>query len=477
MLSIIFVISTLVFAGLFVLRTMQLKKLKNELYSQESQKEAFSFELDNKIDELNPLLFDPLTGLPNRNAFEQRFTQVMNWSKRFQMKFGVLFLDIDKLSTVNKLGYEVGDKLLRLFPARVQGCVRQIDTLARYAGDKFVLLLPQLSKPETVAYVAQRIQDNVIQPFKIDEHELLINTYMGIAIYPIDGTDVETLVKHAHNAMLQAKELGKNKYQFYSPEIQALGERELTLLNYFKNENIFKDMRIEYNPYIDVETNKVVYVEAIPKLSHPVLGLVTDAEFVRISDKCDRSWQITEYLIRTSFMQFKKWEMQGMKPDKLVISVLLKKIEKADLVPALITLLSEINIEPKQLILQINRENITANIESLENSLSLLDKSGIQVAIAVLVLGHFALQKISHISVNYLKIDAELIKLLMGHQENNFVIDRIIALASDSDSKITVIAEGVETAAEKLRLKELGCEVMSGKLFENLISETDKTMS
>jgi len=469
MLSLIFAISTIIFAGLFIIRTVQLKKLKEEQFNQESHKEVFSFEIENKINELDPTVFDPLTGLPNRIAFEQRFIQVMNWSKRFQMKFGILFLDINKLSVINnQLGYDIGDTLLRLFPARIQGCIRQIDTLARFAGDKFVLLLPQLSKPETAAYVAQRIQDNVIQPFKIEDRELLLNINMGIAIYPIDGTDVETLTKHAHSAMLQAREHGKNNYQFYSPEIQKLGERELKLINYFKNENIIKDIRIDYKPFLQSETNNIVFIEAVPRLIHPDLGLISDSEFTKISEKFDKSLEIIEYLLRTSFLQFKKWELQGIHPDKLLIGVPLNKIENSDFVSAITKLLNELQVEPSQLIFQINRDNGSANIETFEKSLTLLDSSGIQVAIAVLVLGHFALQKISHISISYLKIDGELIKLLMTHHDNNFVIDRIISLARDS--KITVIAEGIENVGEKLRLKELGCEIMSGTLFENRIS-------
>lgn len=460
----------MIFLTLFAIQTIKVNNLKKLISTTESQNETFTFELETKIDELDPKLIDTLTGLPNRTAFEERCLQIINFSQRFKMKFGIVFLDVEKMSLINEISYEEGNQFLKIFPSRLQKCVRQIDMVARYAGDKFIILLPQLSKPETAAYVAQRIQNNLMQPFKVNDKEILANVNMGISIYPIDGADIEILINHAHSAMLQAKE-GRDGYQFYSKNIQALGNREQTLLNYFKNENLLQDISIEYKPFYNVEKNSIIYVEATPKLVHPEFGLISDAEFAKISDKSGKHWKIIEYLIHTSFLQFKKWDMQGIKPEKLAIYVPMNKIEKTDLIPAIKKLLDEIKVEPNKLVLQFNRDNITTNIESLENSLAILDKSDILVTISILALGNFALQKNMHSSLRYLKIEEELIKSTMNRQNSKIVIDKIIALANES--KITVIADGIESEDEKIHLQKLGCEVMSGHLFHNPIFETN----
>lgn len=472
MLSIILACLTVLFFMLYLIKLQQVKILEKKLSDQNGQDEI-SIELENQADEQDPKSIDILTGLPNYLAFEKRFEKVLNYSKRFKMKFGVVVIDIE-MSKINKLGYDVGDKVLKIFPQRILGCVRQIDTLTRYTGDKFILLLPQISKPATIAFIAQRIQEDVMQPFKIDDHEISINLFMGITIFPIDGDSFETLINRACIAMSQAKENIKNKYQFYSAEIQAISNRESELLSYFNSDNIIKDLRIENSSFIEVNKNKVICVEAIPKLIHPEFGLISDAEFSRLLDKSGKFWQITEFLIRTSFLEFKKLEMKGESPEKLIINVPLTKIEKTDFISAIINLLNEIKINPNQLILQFDKESISINTNSLESSLSMLDKSGINVAISILALGKFSAHTTSHISLSYLKIEKELIDSLLSNKDSNSVVDRIITLANNSN--IAVIAEGIETEQQKNHLKELGCGIMNGKLFDDVTSEQEKTI-
>jgi diguanylate cyclase (GGDEF)-like protein len=224
----------------------------------------------------NNILHDTVTGLPGRHVFEDRLQQTINESKRYGFMFALLFLDIDEFKIINDvLGHEVGDVLLKEVGARLKVCIRQVDTICRYAGDEFVFILPQLAKGEAAAYVAQRLLDVISQPFIIEGNELFITSCIGICIYPADGDNAKTLVKKADATLHQAKTHGQNTYEFYHQEMQTLGRRELMLNSHLRNERVYQELAIYYQPILNIKTKTIIAMEALLRWQHGELGLIT----------------------------------------------------------------------------------------------------------------------------------------------------------------------------------------------------------
>ncbi|TAK75838.1 MAG: GGDEF domain-containing protein, partial [Gammaproteobacteria bacterium] len=251
--DLVFALTTLLFGALFVLRQIQYQKIKQynrkleeKLADLKDRNEKHSSELSKSNDDLAYQAHDHLTGLPGREAFDDRLAQALHQSKRYQVAMALLALNVDNYQEINRISYEVGDKVLSLLAQRLQFCVRQIDTLTRYAGNSFFILLPQITKPETAAYVAQRIQDNLIQAFQVDNHELFLTVSIGIAVYPGDGETPKELMQHAIAALMIAKTKGKNNYHFYREETHELGKKEIDISTYVRSDDFLNKLLINY---------------------------------------------------------------------------------------------------------------------------------------------------------------------------------------------------------------------------------------
>lgn len=433
------------------------------------QSDEFTLGLSKLTSEFSDqIALDPLTGLPGREAFEDRLQQTIYQSKRFGKSLALIVMNINQFHHINDAeGYDIGDKLLRAVSKRLQGIIRQIDTVTRYAGDTFVFLLPQLTLPETAVYVAQRILDNMVLPFKIEDREILLSANVGVAIYPLDGNDASILLQNANKALLQAKEYGKGKYQFYRQELHALGEKELSMHACLCGPDLFNKLSIQYQPHVNVNTKEVVCAQAVSVMTLPDHGVITFTEFFKIAENCKKIVEIGEWSLQAAVTQFKKWHLEGFKPKQLAISVTLSQISSPQFIYNASQLLQKHQIEPNQVIFEIIDGNIFGDMEFLEKAFSLLNQYGIQIAFSVLTMGHFAVQKITHLPVNYLKIDSKLIQDDEHRQKNEAIIHMLVTLAEDM--KIHIVAEGVNNEKQKQLLQALNCEVMQGDLFGGLL--------
>lgn len=446
----------------------QLKKKVSEvdhIKQRSPQSEEFSLgltKLNSEFPEHIPV--DSLTGLPGREAFEDRLLQALNQSKRFEKSFAIVLLDIHEFHIINEAqGYEIGDKLLRDVAIRLKAVVRQIDTMTRYAGDTFIFLLPQLAMPETAAYVAQRLLDSIVQPFEIDGQQLFITASIGVAIFPSDGPDVKTLLKNANDALHQAKVHGKGRYQFYQQELHALGERELKINAFLTSNDALHKLLIYYQPHVNIKKDEVVCIQAIPFIPLSEKGLIPFSEFSKIAENCGKILEIGEWVLRNSILQFQKWHSEGFTPECLAINVTLRQIENPQFIYKVSQILQKLHMNPKQIIFEVAGDNLFSKTSSLEKAFAMLDQIGIQVAISVFALGQFALQKITKLPINYLKVDAKLIHGNNKKQDSEIIVHMIVNLAKDM--RISIIADGVDNQKQKDLLEELGCEVMQGRLF------------
>jgi diguanylate cyclase (GGDEF)-like protein len=469
--TILLFVTSLVLGLLLFKRNQQYQLLKNRLDSMEQQFHQQIRHREDIVKELEQMnqqtsakqTVDPLTGLPNRQAFEDRLSQLINYSQRLQSKFAVMILDIDQFGVINnKLGYDLGDKLLAAIARRLQAEIRQIDTVAWLGSGKFLFLFPQLDKGETAAYVAQRIQDAIIHSFNIDGQELYIRASMGIAVYPADGENLESLLKNADKALSASKENGGNIYQFYHPSTNALGQREIAIKNILLSNNFLEKLSVDYQFYFHNKTKKVELIHAKAKLEHPDLGDVTYMEFSKIAENNNKSLQVSEWLLNQAIVRFQQSFENNVTPKHLLVTLTLKQIQHPHFPTIVAKALQEHVIGPNQLVFEINDQHNLLGFESIEKNITALSQLGVGIAVSVFGLGHFAIQKVTSIPINYLKIDGQLIKNLVANKENKFILNMMIANAIQSN--ISVIAEGVEDENQLSLLIGLGCEIMQGSL-------------
>lgn len=407
-------------------------------------------------------LYDKLTGLPNRCALEDRLSEMIKQSRRHGLLFGVLFLDIDGFSVINDaLGHTLGDELLKKIAVRLQGTLRQIDTVCRFEGDQFVLLLPQIAKAESCAYIAQRLVDEIAQPFEITDHPLFITASIGIAIFPLDSDERKTLLTLADNAMHHAKMRGINNYQFYQQGMQLLSQREIILNSSLRTASVYHDFSIIYQPQVNIKTKQIDCMEAFLRWQHPTLGLVAAHEFLHLAENSKKIIPIGEWVLQQACQQFKVWKTAHFHLKKIAINISLKQLEDPHFTYKLTHILQATGVKAEELILEISESTFhKANL--LDKCLHMLKQMGVNIAIDDFGTGSLSLQQFKYLSVDYLKIGSHFIQEITK-TETKAIIRAIVTLANTLHQ--IIIVKEVETLQQKKILEQLGCYIMQGHLF------------
>ena len=306
-----------------------------------------------------------------------------------------------------------------------------------------------------------------MQSFKIEGYELAVTVSIGIAVYPVDGADPIELIENAATAMRQAKTQGQNKYKFCQSDLQHLGQRELNLVHLIRSPDLFNNLHVQYKPYFNAESNKVYYVQAIPHLRDTIVGMVPFSNFASIAENSGKMLEIYQWLLRQSLKQCQVWSKEGFKPQFVALPIALRQLENAHFIYTINEVMQEFKENNVSLVLDIYDDKLPQNPIFIENLFNTLNDAGIRVAVGVIALGHFAMQKINKIPLNYLKIDAKLVESAASFKDKELILNKIIELAKDEN--ITVIAEGIDNENQKQRLQKLGCELMEGKVFGYLM--------
>jgi diguanylate cyclase (GGDEF)-like protein len=404
--------------------------------------------------------------LPTFKIFQDRLVQMLNQSERHQLVFAVMLLDIDDFNVMNNvLGFEAGDLLLQEIVQRLHSCIRKVDTMARVSNDSFILLLPQLTKAETAAYVAQRLLDAISQPFKILNHELFVTASIGITIYPSDGSETERLLKNADIALQQAKSRGHDVYQFYHEDLYIASHRELRLNSGLRSDSIYQEFTLYYQPILNVAKREIVSMEALLRWRHPELGLVAPQDFLRLAENNGRIVAIGEWVLRRACEQFKKWQSQGVKLQSISVNVSLRQLENTDFSYHVSQILHELAVEPASLILEISENVLLPKLALVEKTLHMLKHLGVQIAIDDFGTGYLSLQHLRRFPVACLKIDTSLVQDMFLNHESGTIVKTIVDLANSLQLAIT--AEGVENEKQHHQLQEYGCDIMQGYLFSH----------
>ena len=407
--------------------------------------------------------FDPLTGLPNRLLLKDRCVQALSLADRSGQSLALMFIDLDHFKNINdSLGHHVGDEVLLALAQRLTDNVREQDTVSRLGGDEFILLLPN-ADALGAARVAEKLLQAAMLPLHIGQHELTVTPSIGIAIYPKDGPDLDTLYKCADAAMYRAKEDGRNSYRFYTSELQAVSDRTLLIDNALRRALARDQLSLVYQPQIDLLTNQVIGAEALLRWDHPELGKISPAEFIPIAESSGLILSIGEWVIRTALAQLAQWIRKGMRPITMSVNLSSVQFRHAELPELVSRLLSDVGLHPERLELELTEGVAMRNPVSAIAVMDDLHRRGIRLSIDDFGTGYSSLSYLKRFKVYKLKIDQSFVRDITTDPDDKAIVGAVIGLAASMGMK--TIAEGVETEGQLDFLRSEGCDEVQGYHF------------
>jgi diguanylate cyclase (GGDEF)-like protein/PAS domain S-box-containing protein len=407
---------------------------------------------------------DFLTGLPNRMLLNERIGQAIALSPRRLSKVAVLFLDLDGFKHINdSLGHPVGDKLLKSIAERLMDCVRGSDTVSRQGGDEFVILLAELHSVENVAILARRILEAVAEAHSIDKHDLHITASIGVSVYPDDGRDAEALIKNADTAMYQAKENGRQSYQFFKPAMNVRAVERQSVEESLRRALKREEFRLQYQPKIDLKTGAITGAEALLRWIHPTRGLISPTRFIPVAEECGLILPIGAWVLREACAQARTWLDQGLNFTSVAVNVSAMEFRKDSFLRALFETLSETGLAPKYLELELTESVLMKHAESTAALLQTLRDGGVKVAIDDFGTGYSSLSYLRRFPVDALKIDQSFVRQISTVGDDTTIVTAVIGMARSL--KLRVVAEGVETLEELEFLRAQQCDEAQGFYF------------
>ena len=416
-------------------------------------------------------LYDALTELPNSKYFNKILRQSLIVAKHNQHQLAILFLDLDRFKNINDtLGHALGDQLLQDFSGRLKSCIRHGDMIARWGGDEFIILLPCLEESQEALQIAQRILDALEKPFSIAKHRLHVATSIGIAIYPDDAQDAQTLVKRADVALHQAKETGRNNFQVYSPIMDAQASELLELENALHRALKRQEFVLYYQPQIDINTSSVCGMEALLRWQHPEYGLVSPAKFIPLAEETGLIVPIGEWVLQTACAQNKAWQDLGLSPLQVAVNLSPRQLQDQNLLATINQVLRETSLDPQWLELEITESSLMQDVDMAIQLLDKIKAMGVHLSMDDFGTGYSSLSYLKKFPFNTLKIDQSFVRELTSSCQDLAIISAMIGLARGL--RLRVVAEGIETQEQLKLLRSLNCSVMQGYFFSKpLVTE------
>jgi len=413
--------------------------------------------------------YDILTNLPNRNLMYDRLNQAIRLAKRYRNTVAVMLLDIDRFKEVNDtLGHHIGDQLLVQAAARLIGCVRETDTVARMGGDEFLAILPEIGSASNAVHVAQKFLEALSTPFELEEHEVFVSGSVGMTMYPSDSQDVHMLVKNADTAMYHAKAQGKNNFKFFTEEINKSTIERFRLEAQFRHALEKLEFQLNYQPKVDIRSDEIVGMEALLRWYHPDQGHVNPALFIPLAEETGLVVQLSEWALKEACRQNKEWQDEGLHPLRVSVNLSARHFHKKDLPDIVGGILAETGLAPEHLMLEITEGTIIENVEETIETLKKFREMGIGVSIDDFGTGYSSLNYLNRFSIDELKIDKSFVSDILNDHDSRKVITAIIALAHNLNLK--VVAEGVETEEQFEFLKNGDCDEIQGYYLSRPLS-------
>jgi diguanylate cyclase (GGDEF)-like protein/PAS domain S-box-containing protein len=408
--------------------------------------------------------FDEVTNLPNRVLALDRLSQSLVRAQRRNTKVGLMFIDLDRFKQINDtLGHSIGDSLLGLAGERLLTCVRKEDTVARLGGDEFTVILPDMRLPMDASLVAGKIVEAFGKSFAISGYEVFVTPSIGITVYPDDGREAQTLMRNADAAMYQAKEAGRNNFQFYTPVLNEKAIRRLRVDSLLRQALERRELTVHYQPIIDLRTGRVVAVEALSRWHNPELGQITPDEFIPIAEETGLIMNIGEWVLGTACLQMRRWQDDGLPPLRLAVNVSSRQFRSSRLVHAVTQALHDSDLPPDFLELEITESLLMNDLPETSAILRELNDLGVRLSVDDFGIGYSSLSYLRRFPVNILKIDKSFIGDITTDPDDMTLVDAIIAMGRSLG--LEVAAEGVETREQLDLIRARGCDLAQGYHF------------
>ena len=413
--------------------------------------------------------YDSLTRLPNRNLLRDRLEHALVVARRHHNGVAVVFIDLDGFKNVNdSLGHSVGDRLLGVVAERLARCSRTSDTVARHGGDEFVIVMTDTVDEQSLIAWMERVRASISEAVWVDGTELYVGCSMGASLFPQDGDDAETLMKKADLAMYRAKDMGRNTFQFYQPEMNASAGARLNLERRLRRALRDNEFLLHYQPQVDIRSGQIVGTEALVRWRDPEVGLVPPSSFIPVAEESGLIGPLTEWVLREACRQNKGWQDEGLPPTRVSVNLSARVFQQRDIATLVMQVLAETGLEPKYLELELTESTIMRNAEEAVSMLNELHALGIGLAIDDFGTGYSSLSYLKRFPVDRLKIDRSFVSDIGVSGDDETITSAIIALAHSL--KLQVIAEGVETSAQLDFLRERACDEMQGYYFARPLS-------
>src|SRR5258708_4226249 len=406
---------------------------------------------------------DALTDLPNRFLFNERLTLVIAQAKRYGRKAAVMFLDLDDFKTINDtMAHTAGDELLRGVAQRLTACLRQDDTVARIGGDEFVFIIPEVAGAEAAARAAERILEVVRRPFTIQGRELFVTASVGIATFPTDGEDADTLVKNPDSAMYRAKEAGRNQFQFHTPLSQKRAEVRLTLETALRRALDREELFLVYQPQVELATGRIVRFEALLRWRRPELGVIEPAEFIPLAEEIGTIVPMGEWVLRTACAQLQRWQSAGLDVG-MGINLSPRQFQHDRLTRVVEDVIADSGADPRGVEIEITESLSMRDSDLTLSRLSYFRALGMRVALDDFGSGYSSLAHLRFLPIDTLKIDGSVITDLVDRPAERTIVGAIVTMAHALD--LPVVAEGVDTEDQRAILVALACYAIHAYVF------------
>jgi diguanylate cyclase (GGDEF)-like protein/PAS domain S-box-containing protein len=417
---------------------------------------------ENEIQQL--AYYDTLTTLPNRALLQDRINQATSQAARDGRTVAVMFLDLDRFKSVNDtMGHAIGDRLLKVVADRLSRCIRDSDTVARLGGDEFVIILNAINSADDVVCIAEKVQRILAKPVTLGDHEIYTTASIGIALFPLDGTDVNTLLKNADIAMYQAKEQGRNTFQFFSREMNVQALEHLMLETSLRRGLERDEFHLVYQPLLDLKDGRLVGMEALVRWQHPDLGLLLPGKFIPIAEETGMIIPLGDWVLAAACRQNRQWLDEGLPPLRVAVNLSARQFAQSNLARRVADILTDTGLPPNCLELELTESTIMSNAEATITILQELKAMGISLAIDDFGTGYSSLSYLKHFPIDRLKIDRSFVCDITTNPDDAAIADAIIAMAHSLKLKVT--AEGVEKQEQLRYLAARHCDEMQGYIL------------
>ena len=413
--------------------------------------------------------YDALTGLPNRTLFIDRLSQLITYAKDNKTEFALVNVGIDNFRKINEsMGHAAGDSLLQEVGERIFRKLRSVDTISRFGGDEFAIILEDVRNLGHAANVAQKIIEAFEKPFLLGAEEVYMTASLGVSLYPNDGETAEVLVQNSDTAMSRAKSEGKNRYQFFAPEMNEMAVHKMTLEKDIRIAIAEDQLVVHYQPKVETKSGKITGVEALIRWNHPTVGMMYPNSFIQVAEDTGLIVKIGMNILKESCRRNKLWLDAGLGPVSMAVNLSARQFMGPDIAKIIGNVLSETGLPPEYLELEITESMVMQNVDSVISILTKLKKMGVRISIDDFGTGYSSFAYLKKFPIDTLKIDKVFVDDIVRNEGEAKIIKAMISMAHSL--KLDVVAEGVETKEQYELLREAGCDMIQGYYFSRPVS-------